>query len=95
MSQSKAALAVAKACEVALKAVLEKYPKRGDSWEEAFSTSTCFNLAGAKIKRIEMLLDTIPAQTQMSSEEITEEIIEEAGDAIAYIAFGMWKVDRI
>jgi len=92
---SKAVEALLNAAEKAIDTVVEKHPKRGDSWEEAFSTSTCFNLAGAKIKRVEILLDTVPAQSQMSSEEITEEIIEEASDAIAYIAFGMWKVGKI
>lgn len=89
---SKAVEAVLLIAEKAIDMVVEKHPKRGDSWEEAFTSLTCYSLAGAKIKRIEILHDITP--DQMSLEEINEEIIEEAGDAVAYIAFGVWKVDR-
>lgn len=83
------AQAVMDALSVAMRSVQEKYPKRGDSWVEAFTASTCFNLAGAKIKRVELLLEN----NQMTEKEIIAEIQEESGDAIAYLAFGMCLVD--
>ena len=97
---SNAALAIIDAFEKALKAVLEKHAKRGDSWEEAFSTSTCFNVAGAKIKRVEILLEML-SQSKLTPRDVTdpdvivEEVIEEAADAVAYIAFGMWKIEGL
>lgn len=97
VQESRAAQAVIDAFEEALEAVLEKHPKRGDLWEDAFSNFTCFNLAGAKIKRIEMLIDMLAQSNQTPDDstnrsEIVKEIIEEAGDALAYIAFGMWNI---
>lgn len=99
-TESKAALAVVNAFEKALEAVLVKHEKRGDSWEETFSTSTCFNLAGAKIKRVEILLDMhsqslLTPDDVTDSGEITKEMDEEATDAIAYIAFGMWMLGKL
>lgn len=91
---SESAKAIRNACRAAMSAVIEKYPKRGDSWVEAFTASTCFNLAGAKIKRIEMLLEIRIEESQMTPEEIIAEVQEEAGDALAYIAFGMYLVDK-
>ena len=81
--------AVLAASERALESVIEKHSRRGDSWEETFSLSTCINLAGAKLKRVEILLN------KNQSEEALEEMIEETGDALAYIAFGLWKIESL
>lgn len=86
-TNSKAALAVIDAFEKTLMAVLEKHPKRGDAWVDSFTISTCVNLAGAKLDRIEMLLDKMG--------DFDEEMDEEAVDAIAYIAFGLWMIGKL
>jgi len=93
-TNSKAAIAVVNAFERALDSVLDKHPKRGDSWDDAFSLGTCINLAGAKLKRIEILLEGI-GDGRVGQSECQEEMLEETGDALAYISFGLWKLERL
>ena len=91
---SNAVRAVLLAAELGIKAVVEKHPKRGDSWDEMFNVSSCFNLSGAKVKRVEILLDGLIAG-ELSHAEVAEELTEEGVDAIVYIAFGLWKIGRL
>ena len=93
-TKSKAALAVTDACALAVNAALEKHPRRGDSWEDSFTPHTCFNLAGAKVKRVELLLDGM-AEGHISHAECAEEMTEEGVDAIVYLAFGLWQIGRL
>lgn len=95
--KSNAVFAILNATEFTINAVVEKHERRGDAWEDTFSNLTCFNLAGAKIKRVEMLIDMLAQSNQTPDDftnrsEIVKEMVEESSDAIAYIAFGMWNI---
>ena len=93
LAYSKAALAVLNAAEATLERVLEKHPKRKDSWEETFTPFGSCELAGAKVKRVQLLLEVLSAG--LSSKEVIDEVLEEIDDAIAYLAFGRWLVGKL
>jgi len=93
-TKSNGALAVAKALEKALKAVLEKHPRRGDAWESSFSAPGCFELSAAKLQRVILLFEGM-SNGSISHSECAEELTEEGVDAIVYIAFGLWKIGRL
>lgn len=91
---SKAVEAILLASEKAVNAVVEKHPKRGDAWAESFSISSCMNLAGAKLDRVELIMQNI-YEGKDSVFDCGDEMDEEATDAVAYIAFGMWMLGKL